>query len=175
VRAVAAARGSWVTISGSIPPGADLPALIAAAHAAGAQVALDTHGDALRDGLGAGPRLVKVNRAEAEGVADGTPASLRAAAGGDGHAAIVTDGIDGLVAVLPDGSTVAAAGSSAGAYPQGSGDALLAGLVAALDGGARWEAALAAGIGAAEANAEQPGAARLDPDRARALAADRAR
>ena len=40
----------------------------------------------------------------------------------------------------------------------------------ALDAGATWEAALAAGIGAAAANAEEPGAARFDPERARALA-----
>jgi fructose-1-phosphate kinase PfkB-like protein len=57
-----------------------------------------------------------------------------------------------------------------GRYPVGSGDAFLAGLVTALDRGDGWEDALRSALGAGAANAEMPGAARLDPDRARALA-----
>ena len=96
VQAVAGTDAGWVTISGSLRPGADLPALIAAAHGTGAKVALDTHGPALLDGLAARPDVVKVNRAEANGL---SAAELRAAAGGDGHTAIVTDGARGLSAV----------------------------------------------------------------------------
>jgi sugar/nucleoside kinase (ribokinase family) len=55
-------------------------------------------------------------------------------------------------------------------YPVGSGDAFMAGLVTALDRGDAWEDARRLGLGAGAANAEMPGAARLDPDRARALA-----
>jgi sugar/nucleoside kinase (ribokinase family) len=52
----------------------------------------------------------------------------------------------------------------------GSGDAALGGFLAALAGGAAWEAALALASAAAAANAEQPGAGRLDGARARELA-----
>jgi 1-phosphofructokinase/tagatose 6-phosphate kinase len=53
----------------------------------------------------------------------------------------------------------------------GSGDALLAGLVTALAEGEPWVAAAALGLGAGAANAEMAGAGRLDPARARELAA----
>ena len=53
----------------------------------------------------------------------------------------------------------------------GSGDALLAGLLVALESGDPWPTALALALGAAAANAETPGAGHLDPARARELAA----
>ena len=55
--------------------------------------------------------------------------------------------------------------------PVGSGDAFLAGLVVALDRGDGWAEALQLALGAATANAELPGAGRLDPARAVSLAA----
>ena len=57
-----------------------------------------------------------------------------------------------------------------GRYPVGSGDAFLAGLVVALERGDGWAGALRLALGAATANAELPGAGRLDPSRAQALA-----
>jgi fructose-1-phosphate kinase PfkB-like protein len=57
-----------------------------------------------------------------------------------------------------------------GAYPVGSGDAFLAGLVVALDDGAGWPEALRSALGAGAANAEQPGAGSLDRPRAAELA-----
>ncbi len=59
-----------------------------------------------------------------------------------------------------------------GRYPVGSGDATLGGFLTALDVGGDWAAALALAIGAAAANAEVPGAGRLDGARAAALARD---
>ena len=53
----------------------------------------------------------------------------------------------------------------------GSGDAFLAGMVVARADGEPWVAAAAAGLGAGAANAEVAGAGRLDPARARELAA----
>ena len=44
-------------------------------------------------------------------------------------------------------------------------------MLAALDTRKQWEGALRLGLGAATANAEQPGAGRLDPRRAAELAA----
>jgi 1-phosphofructokinase family hexose kinase len=169
-----AAKGaSWVIVSGSPPPGAGLGALIAAARAQAAEVALDAHGAALADGLAARPDLVKVNREEAAEVtgAVASPAeaatALRAITGG---AVVVTDGTAGA-ALVTAGAALTGKGDTVGAYPVGSGDACLAGLVTALDAGASWSDALRLGLGAAAANAERLGAGRLDQVRARALAA----
>jgi fructose-1-phosphate kinase PfkB-like protein len=57
-----------------------------------------------------------------------------------------------------------------GRFPVGSGDATLGGFLTALDAGGDWNAALQIATGAAVANAEQPGAGRLDGARALALA-----
>jgi fructose-1-phosphate kinase PfkB-like protein len=72
--------------------------------------------------------------------------------------------------VAPDGQALSGGADAEGRYPVGSGDVFLAGLVVALDAGAGWDDALRAAIGAGAANAEQPGAGRLDPERARAIA-----
>jgi 1-phosphofructokinase family hexose kinase len=170
----AAASAGWTTVSGSLPPGAPDDGYQRLATV-GAKVAVDTA--ALGD---AQPALVKVNATEAAALT-GIPVgatgeameaahALRRRIGGDGHAAAVTSGRDGAVLVTPDGSAYRGSLPAAGAYPVGSGDAFLAGLVTALAGGADWPDALATALGAAAANAEMPGAALLDSDRARALA-----
>jgi 1-phosphofructokinase family hexose kinase len=173
-RAVEGAPG-WLAISGSLPAGVDaerIAALIDRARRAGARVALDTHGPALRAGLGAGPELVKVNAAEAADVAGprADPEELRRLAGGEGHGVVVTHGVEGLVAVGADGERHSASVDARGPYPVGSGDACLAGLLTALDAGGSWEGALRMAVGAAAANAELPGAGRLDRARAQDLA-----
>jgi fructose-1-phosphate kinase PfkB-like protein len=59
---------SWVSLSGSVPPGPvpeALADLVAAAKSAGAKVAVDTHSTALAAAVGAGADLVKVNVLEA--------------------------------------------------------------------------------------------------------------
>jgi 1-phosphofructokinase family hexose kinase len=168
----------WLTLSGSLPVGAPQDGharLIAAAHAAGVHVAVDTHGEPLDHALAARPELVKVNAGEAAAAVaalagDGRPlgAALRALTGG---AAVVTHGADGLELCGADGQGARVRPPALGRYPVGSGDACLAGIVCALDAGADWREAVALGVGAAAANAELPGAGRLDPERARALAA----
>ena len=65
----------------------------------------------------------------------------------------------------PDGSLFEGVLYVRGRYPVGSGDAFLAGLVTALEAGS-WEDALRLALGAGAANAELPGAARIDPTRA---------
>ncbi len=184
----------WLTISGSTPrgtPGDGYRSLVAEARAAGVRVALDSEGDRLRLALEAGPDVVKVNAAEA-GELLGVPTAhrddalaaaqkLRALAGGEGHAGIVTRGADGVVVITPDGTLYEATLYVRGRYPVGSGDAFLAGLADGLDAGldagladrldADWERALRRALGAATANAEVPGAGRLDRARAQALAA----
>jgi 1-phosphofructokinase family hexose kinase len=180
------AGAGWLTISGSLPAGAPEDGyadVVKEARAAGVRVALDAEGERLRVALASEPEVVKVNAAEAAGLL-GTPmarredalaaaATLREMAGGRGHAGLVTRGAEGVVLVAPDGTLYEGSLYVRGRYPVGSGDVFLAGLVAALDRGQDWPAALRLALGAAAANAELPGAGKLDPARAAALA-DRA-
>jgi 1-phosphofructokinase family hexose kinase len=175
--------GGWLTISGSMPRGAPDDGyrdLISEARSLGVRVALDADGVRLSEALPSGPDVVKVNVAEASGLL-GVPTArredsllaaskIRAMAGGDGHAGIVTRGAEGVMLAAPDGSLFEGILYVRGRYPVGSGDAFLAGLVTALDRGDAWEDAFRMALGAGAANAEMPGAARLDPDRARVLA-----
>jgi fructose-1-phosphate kinase PfkB-like protein len=160
-------EASWTTLSGSLPVGA--PPDGYERLVGSGRVALD----AVAAGVDAGPAIVKLNAAEAAratGLDD-----ARAAAGElhrrSGGAAIVTRGEDGAVLVAPDGGVLEGRTTAAGPYPVGSGDAFLAGLVVALDRGAGWPDAFRAALGAGAANAELPGAGRLDRARAEELAA----
>jgi 1-phosphofructokinase family hexose kinase len=175
--------GGFLTISGSVPLGAPVDGyrdLVAEARAAGLRVALDAEGEPLREAIGSGPDVVKVNAAEAAGLLEiaiatrddalSAATKLRQLAGGDDHVGIVTMGADGVVVAGPDGSSEGVL-YERGRYPVGSGDAFLAGLVVALERGERWSEALRLALGAAAANAEIPGAGKLDAGRARALAA----
>ena len=168
------ARASWTTASGSLPPGA--PATGYAELVDGQNTVADT-----RELGGARPALVKVNAAEAAALAgfacDTASAAIAAAralrdlAGGDGHAAVVTRGRHGAVLLTPDGAAWQASLDVIGPYPVGSGDAFLAGLVVALDRAETWPDALRVAVAAGVANAELPGAGRLDRGRAEQLVA----
>jgi 1-phosphofructokinase family hexose kinase len=163
----------WVTLSGSQPAGAPPDAfarLIRLAHRAGAHVALDSHGASLRSGLTERPELVKVNRAEASEVAADV-FTLRELAGGNGHAAAVTNGLAGIQLVAEDGCLLEASPPLEGRYPVGGGDAMLAALTLARARGDSWMDALALGVAAGASSSEEPGAGRLSPQRARELAA----
>ncbi len=173
----------WLTISGSLPPGAPEDGyrdLARRARAAGMRVALDAEGERLRRALAAGPEVVKVNAAEVGGLlavptatrdeALAAATRIREMAGGPGHAGVVTRGAEGAVVVGPDGTRYEGVLYERGRYPVGSGDAFLAGIVVALDRGSDWDGALRLALGTATANAEVPGAGRLDPARARELA-----
>jgi 1-phosphofructokinase family hexose kinase len=179
-------QASWLTISGSMPLGAPddgYADVVEEARAAGVRVALDAEGARLLAALPADPDIVKVNADEARDILDvptGEPkealsaaSRLRELAGGSGHAGVVTRGAEGVAVAAPDGTLYEGRLYVRGRYPVGSGDAFLAGLVTGLDSGADWPEALRLALGAATANAELPGAGRLDAERARSLA-DRA-
>jgi fructose-1-phosphate kinase PfkB-like protein len=179
----ALAGRSWMTMSGNLPPGAPADGyarLIAIAHDAGVRTALDARERALAEGMDAGPDLAKLNTEEAGwllGVQLGSLLEAGRAAGairerlGGAGAGIVTCGADGAMIAGPDGAIVHGRLYVKGPYPVGSGDAFLGGLVTALDRGAPWFDAIALALGAATANAEMPGAGRLDPVLAAELAA----
>jgi 1-phosphofructokinase family hexose kinase len=166
-------QASWLTMSGSLPPSAPADGyarLVMIARAAGVASALDARAEPLSLAVSSGPNVVKVNAAEAAALLDEPVSSnddaLRAArsiveaSGGAGRAALIT----------PDGSAWGGRLYVRGPYPVGSGDSFLAGLIVALHAGESWPDALAAALGAGTANAEVPGAGRLDPARARELA-----
>jgi 1-phosphofructokinase/tagatose 6-phosphate kinase len=174
---------SWLTISGSLPPGAPVEGyreVVAEARAAGVAVAVDSEGERLRLALWARPDVVKVNAQEAGDLLDvrtdtregavTAARELRERAGGEGHAGLVTRGADGVVLCAPDGSCWEGRLYVRGRYPVGSGDSFLAGLAVALDRGDGWKEALQLALGAATANAELAGAGRLESARAVALA-----
>jgi fructose-1-phosphate kinase PfkB-like protein len=70
------------------------------------------------------------------------------------------------VVAAPDGTLFEGRLYVRGRYPVGSGDAFLAGMITGLDRRDPWDEALCAALGAATANAELPGAGKLDPARA---------
>ncbi len=177
-------RASWLALAGSPPAvdgeGESYSSLIAAAHRAGVPVAVDSRGAALAQALESAPELMKINVHEAEellgraveGIEQAQTAAveIRSRIGGEGHACVITLGERGMVLVDPAGDAWHGAVAVRGSYPVGSGDAFLAGLLTALSRGDSWSQAAALALGAAAANAEAPGAARLEPERARALA-----
>ena len=157
---------AWTTLSGSLPVGA--PAGGYARLIGSGRVALD----AVAPGIEAGPAIVKLNAAEAAHATalDDARAAAKELQRRSGGAAIVTRGEQGAVLVSPEGDVLEGRTATAGPYPVGSGDAFLAGLVVALDRGGGWPEAFRAALGAGAANAELPGAGRLDRGRAEELA-----
>ena len=177
-------RASWMTISGHLPVGAPSDGyarLIDAARAAGVSSALDSRDEALALGVDAGPHVVKVNAEEAAALlgrevgtfeeAHEAAIELQGNTEGDERIAIVTRGADGAVVATGRGAVLRGRLYERGPYPVGSGDAFLAGFVTALERGDPVRDALCLALGAGTANAEMPGAGRLDPARARELSA----
>lgn len=141
-RAASAAGARWVALSGSLPPGApiDLYARLAdAAHAAGARVAVDTSGAALRAAVAGRPDLVKPNVEELEELVGrrlpDTGALLSAAselqALGIRHV-VVSMGADGGLFVDGADAVLARPPAVTVASTVGAGDATVAGTIAAL-------------------------------------------
>jgi 1-phosphofructokinase family hexose kinase len=170
-----------VVIAGSLPPGAPVDGygrLASIAAGAGARAAVDVGGAHLAAALPARPWLVKVNAreaAEATGIPApdeaGTFAAARGLRAGGASAALVTRGVAGAV-LVDDTGTAWRIGPppTLGPYVVGSGDALLAGLAAALATGLPVPEAARHGAAAACANALVPGQGELDPaDAARVL------
>jgi 1-phosphofructokinase family hexose kinase len=171
----------WIALAGSLPKGASgYPKLIEAAPAHGVRCAVDSRGDALAEAIDAGAELVKINIHEAAELLaselHGPDQAVRAArtirdrTGGDGHAVAITLGEDGMVGVDFDGRCWRGTLEARGRYPVGCGDSFLAGILVGFEQGGGWERAAALALGAAAANAEMPGAGRLDPGRALELA-----
>jgi 1-phosphofructokinase family hexose kinase len=131
-----------VVLSGSLPPG--LPTdyyalLLNQAHAMGIPALLDTSGEALRQGIEAGPLLVKPNASEVKqflgkevhSVEDAVYAGQRMRAQGAQMAAI-TLGAEGAILVSKMGTWLARLSIPNAISGVGSGDAFVAGFIAGL-------------------------------------------
>ncbi len=168
VRALAA-PGDWWVLSGSLPPGvpADFYAtIIRIVQARGARAVLDTNGDPLRSGCAAGVYLVKPNQAEAVGLTRLPLPSPREcgpllAAIHRLGARLVALSMGAAGAAVSDGEHVwlAHAPTIDERNPAGAGDALIAGLVWALDRGYALPDALVWGVACGAATASLDGTA----------------
>jgi 1-phosphofructokinase len=140
--ATTAATGApgWFVLAGSLPPGVD-PAfyceLATLVTAAGARVALDTGGEALRRALNSEPQVLKPDVHELEALVgyplqsrDAIVAAARGLLKGGTELIVVSMGVDGALFV-EDGRIVSATPRVAVRTTMGAGDALLAGIVSA--------------------------------------------
>lgn len=185
-----AGHGFLVCI-GSTPPGspaAGYAGLVRLAHERGARALVDAGGEALVAALEARPDVVTPNVVEAEGVLLGTTAQpveqedaadmrrrgLEAAAAllaRGARRSVVTAGRAGL-AVAEDGEARWIDAPAVEVRNSiGAGDALVGGLVVALERGEPFVEAVRAGVAAAAASVETDVPGLLDPGRVRALGA----
>jgi 1-phosphofructokinase family hexose kinase len=171
IRSTLAERPGWLSICGGAPAGLASEAiadLVRLGADSGVSVAVDTHGVALRQAVAAAPALVKINRFEAAELL-GLPADedllimARAIREQTGGAVVLTDSIDGALAVDGAGATHARIPTVAGQYSAGSGDSFLGGLLAALDRDQPLATGLGLAIAAGAANALVPGPGRFEP------------
>lgn len=172
---------SWVTLSGSVPPGVpvDVYARLAeASHSMCAKVALDASGEALRRGVVSRPWLLKPNLAELEHVSGTRASSPRHAAdiaagllGGGTEVVLVTMGAGGCVCVTERERFHVPAPEVPFISAVGSGDALLGALLWALEDGADLREAVVLGVGAGAANACEYGAGFVAEEAVRRMAA----
>jgi 1-phosphofructokinase len=136
-----ALRSAWWVVAGSLPPGMDAGIyreIVASLKARGARVALDASGEALRQGIAAGPHVVKPNLSELETLLGeriaGTDAIIAAAR------QLLDQGIELVtVSMGREGACFVTAAETVIARPRdvevgstvGAGDAMVAGIVAA--------------------------------------------
>jgi len=159
-------EGDWFVLSGSLPPGVPMnfyADLIRIIQSKGARAALDTSGAPLKQGIKSSPFLIKPNRIEMQeltGLSFDTPTeyphALTAAHDMGAKNICLSLGKEG--AIYSDGEITwkAIPHSIVERNPIAAGDALLAGLVAALSQGQSCDQALAWGVacGAAAASLE---------------------
>ena len=159
--------GDWVSLSGSLPPGAGVDTyarLCRALNAKGCFVAVDCDGPALLASLEEGPALLKPNAQEffaLTGVsADDLPAALDACRNlhekGIGMICL-SRGEDGAILSCKDGAFSCPAAPVTALGVQGAGDSMLAGLLIAFSRGEDAKNALRYATAVAGASVMRPG------------------
>lgn len=166
-----ARTSTFLTISGSLPPGIEPHQLraIVDACAQHCAVALDTSGAPLIAHLDASIALLKINAhelSESLGIPIDAPESAAYAAqhviAQGPQTVAVTLGADGAVVATADAAWYVAAPTITAVSPVGSGDCTLAGMVMARSQGLDWATALRHGVACGSANALIPQAAVFD-------------
>lgn len=159
--------GDWLVIGGSVPP--PLPPTVYAeiiefAKSRGAITVLDADGEALAQGIGAKPYLVKPNRKELQRLLGRDPrkmetmldAAERIRSVGI-NTVVISRGVEGSVAVGDAGEFQATPPTVQAVSAVGAGDSMVAGLVHILSRGGSLEEALQLGTAAGTASALAPG------------------
>jgi 1-phosphofructokinase family hexose kinase len=170
-----AVRGyPWVALCGSSPPGLPHSVYADLCHriqACGSRVCMDARGRWLASALSTRPFLLKCNQYEAAEVVSHpiqTPAQACVVARGWVELGIryvvVTLGSEGAVGAGDGLAWHVEAPSVQALCPIGSGDAMMAGLMVALEGGDPLLVALQVGVALGAANALVPGAGCCDMD-----------
>lgn len=131
--------GDWWLLSGSLPPGVPVDIyrqLVRLVKAAGGKTVLDTSGDALRQGILAGPDLIKPNLTEAAelsgkkitGLAQTVQAAQEIRSGGIAQV-VISMGSQGAVLAAASETWQAVAPEIVEQNPIGAGDAMVAGMI----------------------------------------------
>ena len=174
--------GDWVSLSGSLPPGAPADtyaALCRAVREIGCFAAVDCDGPALLAALEAGPSLIKPNAQEFYALTGINPRSekdtLRACDAllkkGVGMICLSRGG-EGAMLVAPNGAWTCPAAKITPLGTQGAGDSLLAALMLALSRGIEPGEALRFATATAGASVMRPGTLLCRREDAEALMAD---
>lgn len=157
--------GDWWVLAGSLPPGvpptiyADLIQVI---RGAGAHAVLDSSGEPLRQGVAAGPLLIKPNDSEMSqlsGMAVTNPHEAMAAAATltGVHIVALSMGDQGALLMSGNRSWRATPPTIREGNPIGAGDSMVAGLVWMLERGVSLPEVLRWGVACGAATASQPG------------------
>jgi tagatose 6-phosphate kinase len=161
------AEARAVALCGSLPPGLPVDSyaeLVRTAQSAGVHVLLDTSGEALRHGIAAHPDVIKPNAdelAQLTGLTDPLRAAHAARRRG-AHAAVASNGPQGLLAVTGEGTWRAWPPVRYAGNPTGAGDAVVAGLLSALAEGLGWPQRLARAAALSAATVLAPAAGEFD-------------
>jgi 1-phosphofructokinase family hexose kinase len=171
----------WLVCSGSSPcPAADglYARVIRAAGERGVAAALDSYGDTFLQGLGARPAMIKINTDELRHMFGGSVTNdgdvLRALGTLSGRGAryvIITDGPGPVFASERSECWKLHPPRISAVNPTGSGDAMIAAVLATLEQGEPFERALVRGVAAGAANARVWEVANSKPGEIRSLEA----
>ncbi len=161
--------GGFGVLSGSVPPG--IPhdiygSMVSRVHEAGGSAVVDAHGDLLRHSLDRHPFLIKPNGyelslllgKEVRGIEDVAQEARILQKRGIAYVC-VSLGMEGAVLIGPEGSFFAKAPRVAVKCTVGSGDSMVAGLIAALSQGKGAPEALGLAVACGSGTAAQPGTA----------------
>ncbi|MFI9605051.1 1-phosphofructokinase family hexose kinase [Streptomyces sp. NPDC052043] len=157
-----------VVLSGSLPPGLPVDTyatLLRTARTHGVPAVLDTSGEPLLAALPEQPDLIKPNADElaaATGESDPLAAACRLRGAG-AQTVVASLGVEGLIALTPEGAWRAKPPAPVVGNPTGAGDAAVAALALALATGTPWPDTIPEAVALSAAAVAAPLAGSFDP------------